>query len=68
MAIIDTSVTGSFVEDRDSNIFIGIELPFYKSNGSEGYFKATTTTIQAVKQNIKNLLLTLNRAMSGYLG
>ena len=58
MAIIESQVTGSFVEDRDSNVFIGIELPFYKSNGSEGYFASTTTTVQAVKNNIKNLLLT----------
>ena len=58
MAIIDTSVTGSFIEDRDKNSLIGIELPFYKSNGMDGYFASTTTTIKAVKQNITNLLLT----------
>ena len=58
MAIVDTYVTGSFIEDRDSNQFIGIELPFYKSNGSEGYFASTKTTIAAIKNNIKNLLLT----------
>ena len=58
MAIIDTSVTGSFVEDRDPNQYVGIQLPFYKSDGPEGYFASTSTTIEAVKNNIKNLLQT----------
>ena len=58
MAILDTSVTGSIVNDRDDNVFIGIELHFYRSNGPEGYFKSTTTTVDAVKQNVRNLLLT----------
>ena len=47
-----------FIEDRDDNVFIGIDLPFRKSNGSEGWFASTTTTIEAVKNNIKNLLST----------
>ena len=58
MAIIDTSITGSFIEDRDQNVFIGIDLPFYKSNGPEGYFASTKTTIEAVKNNIRNLIQT----------
>ena len=58
MAILDTSITGSFNEDRDENIFIGLDLPFRKSDGPEGYFASTTTTIASVKNNIKNLLLT----------
>ena len=57
MAIKDTSKK-PFVEDRDSNIFIGIDLPFRKSDGSEGWFASTTTTIEAVKNNIRNLLST----------
>ena len=57
MAIKDT-YKKPFVEDRDNNIFIGIDLPFRKSNGSEGWFASTTTTIEAVKNNIKNLLST----------
>ena len=58
MAIIDTSVTGSFNEDRDENVFIGLDLPIRKSEGVDGYFASTDTTIAAVKNNIRNLLLT----------
>ena len=47
-----------FIEDRDDNVFIGIDLPFRKSEGVEGWFASTTTTIEAVKNNIKNLLST----------
>tara|TARA_Y100000361_G_C11098830_1_gene310714 strand:+ start:480 stop:920 length:441 start_codon:yes stop_codon:yes gene_type:complete len=58
MAIIDTSISGSTVENRDSDIFIGIDLPFYKSNGTEGYFASSKTTLQSVKNNLINLLKT----------
>ena len=58
MAIIDNSITGSFIDDRDSNVFIGIDLPFYRSLGSEGYFASTITTMAAVKNNIRNLIQT----------
>ena len=57
MAIKDLSKK-PFIEDRDNNIFIGIDLPFRKSDGIEGWFASTTTTIEAVKNNIKNLLST----------
>ena len=57
MAIKDTSKK-PFIEDRDDNVFIGIDLPFRKSNGIEGWFASTTTTIKAVKNNIRNLLST----------
>ena len=57
MAIIDASKK-PFVEDRDDRIFIGIDMPFRKSNGQEGYFASTTTTIDAVKNNIRNLVQT----------
>ena len=42
-----------FIEDRDTNVFIGIDLPFRKSLGVEGYFASTTTTIDALKNDIK---------------
>ena len=58
MAILDSHITGSFIEDRDENIFVGIDLPFHKSDGVDGYFGSTTTTIQAVKNNIRAFLLT----------
>ena len=57
MAIKDTSKK-PFIEDRDDNVFIGIDLPFRKSDGIEGWFASTTTTIKSVKNNIRNLLST----------
>jgi len=57
MAIKDTSKK-AFIEDRKENVYIGIDLPFRKSNGFEGWFASTTTTIDAVKNNIRNLLST----------
>ena len=57
MAIKDLSKK-PFIEDRDDNVFIGIDLPFRKSDGIEGWFASTTTTITAVKNNIRNLLST----------
>ena len=59
MEIRDISRNGKpFIVDRDENIFIGLDLPIHRSNGVEGYFASTTTTIEAVKNNIRNLLLT----------
>ena len=57
MAVLDTSKK-PFIQDRDDNIFIGIDLPFHKSEGSEGYFASTSTTIDAVKNNVRLLLST----------
>ena len=57
MAIKDTT-RKPYIEDNDENIFIGIDLPFRKSNGVEGYFASTSTTIEAVKNNIRNLVNT----------
>ena len=57
MAIKDLSKK-PFIEDRDNNVFIGIDLPFRKSDGIEGWFASTTPTIKAVKNNIRNLLNT----------
>ena len=57
MAILDTSKR-PFIQDRDELIFIGIDLPFRKSDGVEGYFASTSFTIDAVKQNVTQLLET----------
>ena len=57
MAIKDTT-RKPYIEDNDENIFIGIDLPFRKSNGVEGYFASTSTTIKSVKNNIRNLVNT----------
>tara|TARA_Y100000004_G_C8884650_1_gene399142 strand:- start:68 stop:505 length:438 start_codon:yes stop_codon:yes gene_type:complete len=57
MAILDTSISGSSIENRDLDVFIGIDLPFYKG-GSEGYFASTKITLDAVRNNLINLLKT----------
>jgi hypothetical protein len=57
MAILDTSKR-PFINDRDELISIGIDLPFHKSDGTEGWFATTKYTIDAVKQNVKLLLQT----------
>lgn len=57
MAIKDTTIK-PYIEDNDENIFIGIDLPFRRSDGKEGYFASTSTTIEAVKNNIRNLVRT----------
>jgi phage baseplate assembly protein W len=57
VAIKDTT-RKPYIEDNDENIFIGIDLPFRKSNGIEGYFASTSTTIESVKNNIRNLVNT----------
>ena len=57
MAILDTSKQ-PFAQDRDKNVFVGIDLPFRKSEGGEGYFASTSTTLKAVKNDVRLLLLT----------
>jgi phage baseplate assembly protein W len=57
MPIIDHSKK-IFINDRNDNTYIGIDLPFRKSSGQEGYFASTSFTIDAVKNNIRNLLKT----------
>ena len=58
MAFVDTNVTGSFVEDRDTSVSIGIDLPFRRDLRADGWFATTKTTVEAVKNNIRNLILT----------
>ena len=57
MAIKDTN-RKPFIEDNDTNVYIGVDLPIRKSEGKEGFFESTTTTIEAVKNNIRNLIQT----------
>ena len=57
MAIKDTT-RKPFIEDNDTNVKIGIDLPIRRGNGSDGFFATTSTTIEAVKNNIRNLLNT----------
>ncbi len=58
MAFLDTNVTGSFIEDSDTSVSIGIDIPFRRDIGPDGFFATTKTTVEAVKNNIRNLLLT----------
>lgn len=57
MAVRDTT-RKPYIDDRSNNVFIGIDYPFHKSSGTEGWFESTPTTIKAVKNNIKMLLST----------
>ena len=57
MAIKDTS-RKPYIEDNNTDIRIGIDLPIRKGNNIDGYFASTSTTIEAVKNNIRNLLQT----------
>tara|TARA_Y100001963_G_scaffold152617_1_gene237808 strand:- start:2553 stop:3020 length:468 start_codon:yes stop_codon:yes gene_type:complete len=57
MAIIDKNKK-PYIADEDENVFIGLNLPIHRSNGPSGFFDASVTTIEAVKNNIKNLLYT----------
>ena len=69
MAILDKSKK-PYIADGDTNVFIGLNLPINKSNGVDGYFSSSTTTLEAVKNNIRNLLQTYQgeRLMQPNLG
>ena len=55
---------------KEKKQYIGLKLPLQKSNSSEGYFESSTTSIDAVKENIKNLILTRKgeRVMNPMIG
>jgi len=57
MAIKDTS-RKPYIEDNNTNIKIGIDLPIRRGDDKGGFFASTSTTIEAVKNNIRNLLQT----------
>ena len=57
MAIRDTS-RKPYIQDNDTNVKIGIDLPIRRGNDKDGYFATTSTTIEAVNNNIRNLLQT----------
>ena len=48
MAVKDTS-RKPYIEDNDTNIKIGIDLPIRRGDGRDGFFASTSTTIEAVK-------------------
>ena len=43
--------------DEQKDVFIGVKLPI--QNGQQGYFDSSLTTIDQVKSNLRNLLLTI---------
>ena len=57
MAIRDTS-RKPYIEDNDTKVKIGIDLPIHRDASTGGFFASTSTTIEAVKNNIRNLLQT----------
>ena len=57
MAIRDKS-RKPYIQDNDTNVKIGIDLPIRRDDALDGFFASTTTTIEAVKNNIRNLLNT----------
>ena len=57
MAIKDTS-RKPYIQDNDTNVKVGIDLPIHRGSVADGFFASTSTTIEAVKNNIKNLLQT----------
>jgi phage baseplate assembly protein W len=57
MAIRDTS-RKPYIQDNDTNVKVGIDLPIRRDDGLDGFFATTSTTIEAVKNNIRNLLQT----------
>ena len=57
MAIKDTS-RKPYIQDNDANVKVGIDLPIRRGDDLDGFFATTSTTIEAVKNNIRNLLQT----------
>jgi len=57
MAVKDTSKK-PYIVDRDSSVTVGIDLPIRRGDIKDGWFASTKTTIDAVKNNIRNLLNT----------
>ena len=57
MAILDRR-KDRFVEDQDKRVSVGIDFPFGRVGGGDGYFKTTKTTVESIKNNIRLLLQT----------
>jgi len=57
MAIRDIS-RKPYIQDNDTNVKVGIDLPIRRGDDLDGFFATTSTTIEAVKNNIRNLLQT----------
>jgi len=59
MAVIDKEkLKKPFLIDRDDTQFIGIDLPFRIGQRGEGWGASSQTTLEAVKNNLRNLVST----------
>tara|TARA_R100000152_G_C6766663_1_gene191725 strand:- start:989 stop:1486 length:498 start_codon:yes stop_codon:yes gene_type:complete len=58
MAIKDLSRKPYIEDNKKHDVKIGIATPVSRGTGMDGYFAASRTTIEAVKNNIRNLLNT----------
>ena len=56
MAIIDRNK--KLIEDNHPRVFLGIDFPVRKSEGIEGYFASSSTTLDALKTDLICLLST----------
>ena len=68
MAIEDRN-SKRFIEDRDTRVSVGLDLPLGR-DGKGSYFATTDTTIDSIKNDIRLLLLTQRgeRVMQPFLG
>ena len=57
MAIKDIS-RKPYLQDEEDQIHIGIDLPFRRGTGSEGWFATTKITSEAIKNDIRNFFNT----------
>ena len=59
MAIKDTNKTKKpYIVDRDEDVYIGLDFPLHRGDDRSGMFASTSTTLEAVKVNVRNLLQT----------
>tara|TARA_B100000941_G_C28486668_1_gene545402 strand:- start:555 stop:983 length:429 start_codon:yes stop_codon:yes gene_type:complete len=68
MAIVDRN-SKRFIEDRDTRVSVGLDLPLGR-DGNGTYFATTDTTIDSIKNDVRLLLLTQRgeRVMQPFLG
>ena len=57
MPILNKS-TNRFINDKNTRVSVGIDLPVTISPGTDGFFTTTKTTIDSIKSDIKLLLMT----------
>ena len=57
MPILDRR-NNQLIEDKDTRVSVGLDLPVARVPNKDGYFATTKTTIESVKNNIRLLLQT----------